>query len=57
MHEEGIRDPSVCLCEDKKEKREPTSGEIIRRTTGTQTLRQDYLQVVTAQDSDTPKHK
>ncbi len=31
MHEEGIRDPSVCLCEDKEVNREHTSGVVVRK--------------------------
>ena len=42
MHEEGIRDPSVCLCEDKEANREHTSGEIISRSTDALKHRQDY---------------
>lgn len=42
MHEEGIRDPSVCLCEDKKENTEQTSGGIISRTTDALKRTQDY---------------
>ncbi|KAG8000277.1 hypothetical protein GBF38_002506 [Nibea albiflora] len=30
MHEEGIRDPSFCLCKDKEANTEHTSGEIIQ---------------------------
>lgn len=57
MHEEGIRDPSVCLFEDKEVNREHTSGEIVSRTTGTPNHRRDYWQAVKLQDSDTLKHK